>query len=222
MLSKRSQKNQVTFVPSEIYFHFRSEMCNIGMDDDYKVDYIYCLSYVFPNTVKINFKTLEVTDTTVECNLTHRQRSSQQILDLADYLQMHSDSIRSIHPPTRRYESSKSFCSDTPIWIELTNHKSFFEYFRDRYNCNDVMLIWSGLSPPPSNLNEIEEFCKVKRWRCAERVKVRGSEVSVTILYDFGGFVNFEYLTRAKHQLVIVTIAGKQRYFLSFQVVLLS
>ena len=65
----------------------------------------------------------------------------------------------------------------------------------------------------PSNLNEIEEFCREKHWRCTSRRNVRGSEASVTILYDLDDFY-YEYLTRAKTQLVIVTIDGKQRYFL--------
>ena len=65
----------------------------------------------------------------------------------------------------------------------------------------------------PSNLNEIEEFCTKQNWRCTEDVNVDGSEASVTILYDLDDF-EYDYLTRAKTQLVIVTIAGEERYFL--------
>ena len=114
----------------------------------------------------------------------------------------------------RKYESSSSFTSDIPLWIEVTNPNSFFDYFKDKFESNDVMLIWDDSSNnEPSNLNEIEEFCTDQKWRCTEKLNVRGSEASVTILYDLDYFY-YEFLTRAKTQLVIVTIDGKQRYFL--------
>ena len=74
---------------------------------------------------------------------------------------------------------------------------------------DDVMLIWDFMNKP-SNLKDIKEFCHLQNWRCIERRNVRGSEASVTILYDINGF-GYEWLTRAKTQLVIVTIDGKQR-----------
>ena len=171
------------------------------------MDYIYCLQYWDDKAEETNFQPIDVTDTTISCNLVQRQRSSQQILDLADYLQMHSHESL-----IRRWSSEKSFSSDTPLWVELSNHKLFFDYFKDKYDSDDVMLMWDGYSKP-SNLNDIEEFCTEKKWRCTKDNDVRGSEASVTILYDFDGFI-YEYLTRAKTQLVIVTIAGEQRYFL--------
>ena len=74
------------------------------------------------------------------------------------------------------------------------------------------MLIWDDRNKP-SNLNEIEEFCIDQEWRCTKNWNVDGSEASVTILYDLDDFY-YEYFTRAKTQLVLVTINGKQRYFL--------
>ena len=111
--------------------------------------------------------------------------------------------------PIRRWNSGKSFSSDIPLWIHIDNPTSFFDYFKDKFESNDVMLICYN----PTNLNDIKKFCTVKKWRCTERLNVRGSEASVTILYDLN-FFDYEYLTRAKTQLVIVTIDGKQRYFL--------
>ena len=109
----------------------------------------------------------------------------------------------------RKYESSSSFTSDIPLWIEVTNPNSFFDYFKDKFESDDVMLIYYN----PSNLNEIEEFCNAQNWRCTEEGNVRGSEASVTILYDLHDF-GYELFTRPKTQLVLVTIDGKQRYFL--------
>ena len=183
---------------------FRSEICKVNLDENQRVDYIYSLRYLDSEAVQPNSQPLEVTDTTISCNLEQRQRSSQQILDLADYLYMHSD-----WSPIRRWNSGKSFSSDIPLWVELSNPKAFFDYFKDKFETDDVMLIYYK----PSNLNEFEEFCKDQKWRCTSDVNVIGSEASVTILYDLDDFY-YEYFTRAKTQLVIVTIDGDQRYFL--------
>ena len=184
-------------------------MRKLNLEGDQKVDYIHCLAYVDFKAVQPNFEPIEVTDTTVSCNLSQRQRSSQQILDLADYLQMH------YKHPIRRYEAPKSFSSDIiPLWIELDNPNAFFaldiwlcDYFKYKFECDDVMLIHQR----PPNLNDIEECCREQKWRCASSHNVKGSEASATILYDFDDFV-IEYFTRAKTQLIIVTIDEKQRY----------
>ena len=185
---------------------FRYHICKINLDENQKVDYIYCLQYSDSKAVQPNSQPLEVTDTTISCNLDQRQRSSQQILDLADYLQMHYSY------PIRKCNSGKSFSSDIPLWVELSNPKAFFDYFKDKFESDDVMLIWDR-SNKPSNINDIEEFCKAQKWRCTSNVDVRGSEASVTILYDLYSF-RYESLTRAKTQLVIITIDGSQRYFI--------
>ena len=186
------------------------------------MDYIYCITY--DDESKINSQPPEDAVTVVECRLAQRQRSSQQILDLVDYLNMHS-----ILTPIRRYVSESSFSSDIPLWIDLANPKSFFHYFEDEFKCTqctvnppnskdkikkctqctDVMLMWNTWNKP-SNFNEIEDFCRDRGWRCTSRGNVRGSEATVTILYDFDDFA-YESLTRAITQLVIVTIQSKQR-----------
>ena len=107
---------------STIFFkpnlNFRSEMCKSTYVEMYQnVDYIYCLSCIFHDSVGTNFQRIEVNDTTVTCNLEQRQRSSQQILDLADYLNMHSDTYK----PMRRWDSPESFSSHVPLWIVLAN-----------------------------------------------------------------------------------------------------
>ena len=190
-------------------------MCKVksNENENENVEYIYCLKYFDSTAVKTNFQPLEVTDTTISCNLEQRQRSSQQILDLADYLWMHS-----YGDPIRRWNSGKSFSSEIPLWVQLSNPKSFFDYFKDKFKSDDVMLIWDGYNKP-SNLNDIEEFCTEQKWRCTGSWNVKGSEASVAILYDLNDF-NYENFTRAKTQLVIVTIDGKQRYFFNFKVVL--
>ena len=186
--------------------NFRSEVedSKVSLEEDQNVNYIYVVRFGDSGKIEANFNP----ETTIECNLDQRQRSSQQILDLADYLQMHHSHYDTI----RRYKSSCSFTSDIPLWIELTNSNSLFDYFKGKFESNDVMLIWNEYEKP-SNFNEIEKFCHQQNWRCTGCDNVRGSEASVTILYDIDGFL-YEHLTRAKTRLVIVTIPGKQRYFL--------
>ena len=182
-------------------------MCQVNLKENLDVDYIYCLRYVNSKAVQTNCQPLEVTETSISCNLEQRQRSSQQILDLADYLWMHHQSI---FPPIRRWNSPSSFSSEIlPLWVEHSHPKSFFDYVKDKFESDDVMLIYDY----PSNLDEIKEFCKEQKWRCTEFMNVRGSEASVTILYDLGDF-SYEFFTRAKTRLVIVMIDEKQRYYL--------
>ena len=203
----------------------RHEICKVNLADGQNVEYIYCLTYRDSSAVQTNFHPLEVTDTTVSCNLDQRQRSSQQILDLADYLEMHSDYLDNIDihygkTPMRKYHSPKSFSSDIPLWLELVDLKSFFDYFKDKFETDDVMVIHDGTSNELNdynedyyeefcrklnNLDDIEEFCRKQKWLCTHLDNVKGIEASVTILYDLGGF-SYEGFTRAKTQLVIVTM----------------
>ena len=174
-------------------------MCEVNSEDHQNVDYIHSLSYDDSNAVQTNSQPLEVTQTTISCNLEQRQRSSQQILDLADYLQMHYSYL------IRRWNSGKSFAGNIPLWVELSYPKSFLDYFKNKFESEDVMLI--HFRPIPK---QIKGFCRRRKWRCTQAGNVRGSEASVTILYDID-IVIYETLTRAKTQLVIVTIDGNQR-----------
>ena len=128
-------------------------MCKVNSEDHQNVDYIYCLAYDDYIAVETNCQPLEVTDTAICCNLEQRQRSSQQILDLADYLWMH----QSDYYPIRRWNSPSSFSSEIlPLWVEHSHPKSFFDYVKDKFESDDVMLIYDY----PSNLDEIEDFCR--------------------------------------------------------------
>jgi len=101
---------------------------------------------------------------------------------------------------------------------ELTNPNSFLEYFKDKFENNDVMVIWD-LENKPSNLNDIEEFCHQQNWRCTEKWNVRGSEAFVTILYDLESlnYMFYECLTRAKTHLVMVTTTAESPFSTKLQ-----
>ena len=63
----------------------------------------------------------------------------------------------------------------------------------------DVMVIHDYFNPHIFNL------CMKMKWKYCERKEVIGSESSVVIIYDHYHF-RYESYTRAKHQLLIVTI----------------
>ena len=183
----------------------------MNLEEYQNVDYIYCLRYDNLSAgVENNANALEVNETRVECNLDKRQRSSQEILDLADFLLMHCLYPRFPILSIRKPSGNKSFSTSIlPLWIELAHPKSFFEYFKHKYTGEDVMLMYEE---DTSNVEEIQAFCREKEWGCTESVNVTGSEASITILYDIDKFY-YELVTRAKTQLVIVTI---QRLFIFF------
>ena len=190
-------------------------MCKADLKDCHiNIDYIYSIRYWDSKGVQNPEKTLQVSDTTIECNLAQRQRSSQEILYLSDFIQMHPSKMHPIRRPIRKYSSKPSFKSETPLWIELANQNSFFDYFQDKFSdCDDVMVIY-GIEP--SNLHEITEFCQEKEWKCTGHFNVTGSEASVTILYDYDEFY-FEGFTRAKNQLVIVTLQHRKKLVIYFE-----
>ena len=127
----------------------RGQMQKGNFDEDQKVDYIYCLRYGDDDAVKTNFQALEVIDDTtgtgtgtVECNLSQRHRSSQEILDFVDYLFRHS-----YHRPVRKYDSISSFSSEiVPLWIEIADPNTFFVYFKHRFE-NYHLLISTFFKP---------------------------------------------------------------------------
>ena len=189
------------------------------------IDYIYCLSYRNGNAVDIHteFNSLVVGSTTISCNLHGRQRSSQEILDLADYIQVHYPRCSTIPPLASRtsvkykYDSPKKSFSFgiIPLWIEVTDINSFFTYCKKEFGSDDdVMLIFDSYTYP-SYYNDMKEFCRMQKWRRtrSQDDSVMGSEASVTILWN--GKFRYENFTRAKHKLIIITIAGKPRCFLN-------
>ena len=99
-------------------------MCKVDLEGfPYKIDYVYSIYYGDSQA-----QALPASDSMVECNLTQRQRSSQEILALADFISIHCNRYL-----LRKHSSRPSFKSETPKWIQLANESSFFKYFRDKF-----------------------------------------------------------------------------------------
>ena len=171
----------------------RDEITQVSLEEC-KIDYIYCIAYHDQTPA---YRVFHLGNDTFECNLFNRQRSSQEILNLADFCQMHIG--YGVWSPYKQYSSEGSFSSDTPLWIELDNVFNIFQNIV-KFTTDDVMVIYDQ----EEYEYDINQFCSLKNWRCSHKFDVKGSEASVVILLDLQSF-GYEWFTRAKNQLVIVT-----------------
>ena len=181
----------------------RDEMTQVPLEEweECKIDYIYCIAY---HDQSHAYRVFHLANDTFECNLLKRQRSSQEILNLADFCQMHMG--YGAWSPYRQYSYEVSFSSDKPLWIELDTPSWFphiFQNIEGKFATDDDVMVISDQAD-----YDIKEFCRLKKWRCTHKFDVKGSEASVVILFDLQSF-GYEWFTRAKNQLVIVTIVDK-------------
>ena len=150
----------------------------------------------------------------VSCRMLQCQRSSQQILDLANFIIRHGDKH---HSTTPNIKSRNSFNGEIPTWLEIANEKEFVQYAKlVLSSLKDVLFIYESREDCPKI---IRQHCSTMNWICTQSDKIRGSEASVVIYYvpqdvprysifDVPEFC-YECLTRAKHQLIIVTTVKK-------------
>ena len=135
------------------------------------------------------------------------QRSSQQILDLANFINRHT-----IYQHVPNIKAKESFRGPGPTWISLTNVNEFLpdqfiEYATSNLSeLKDVMF----LSYPDPNLARLFDQLN---WKFCNLDEITGSESSVIIIFDHGYFFNYESLTRARHNrhnLILITTSWKR------------
>ena len=191
------------------------------------IDYIQCVRaldfnrYVQSDGHGHDFKDNEdihVTREHVYCQLRMSERSSQQILTLAYYLEIHS-SNRLLSSASKK--SKESFLDVIPKWYQIRedflysdDHETFVEYANLHFaHLKDVMLI---MHHEHGRVPIIENLCNNKKWIFCDRSQITGSEASVVIVYDFDDF-DKEAFTRAKNQLIIVTTSRRTQLRLELQ-----
>ena len=98
--------------------------------------------------------------------------------------------------------------SATPKWIEVQNSKDFVKYAEANLSDHkgEAMVIKESRK---AKLREIAELCLRLNWNYCSQAEVRGSESSLVIVYDCSIF-EYKSFTRAKNNLLIVTISGKR------------
>ena len=176
------------------------------LDETLKIDYIRCIKYrdlemkspTLEETVQVGAEGIFVT-------LLQRQRSSQAILEISYFMDRHRDNSFVI--PDVPYFNN-SFAGPKAQWVEVKDAKAFVKYAEEnmaKFN-GETMLIRGDRD---KELPEISSLCSKLEWKYCHRFEVFGSESSVVIIYDFPEF-QFEAFTRAKHNLLIVTLSDKR------------
>ena len=189
--------------------------CYIGDMDNYTVknleeklemDYIHCIRY---EDLGKNYKVLEeevkVGEETVSVTLLKRQRSSQPILDFSYFMKSHEKYPSTIPDIPNSHDS---FPGPKPQWANVKDPKAFVKYAEEKlfkFKGEAMIIIYED----EEKLPEISSLCSKLDWRYCYKYEVRGSESSLVIIYDFPYFW-FEPFTRAKHNLLIVTLSGKR------------
>ena len=179
------------------------------MDYQYKrvnqtlnIDYIYCAQYFdlgtkYSEALKSQLETKNM----LCCQLLDCQRSSQEIMNLTNYIARHTPNYL-----MKDFPSKLSFEDSIPQWILLEDSKTFVHYVRNNWshpNADDVMLVYENHD------EEIETLCSELKWKYCFLDTISGSEASVVIVYDHDMF-EYEVFTRAKNHLIIVTTQGKK------------
>ena len=145
-----------------------------------------------------------------QCSLLHSQRSSQQIMDLAYFLQVHEDGWARFC--IRPYSDNKSYQGPMPIWLDLINSQALLDYAKSNWNeLTDTMVIFIG---EVFGFDKFENFCNQRLWKIYKNgTSVFGAEASTVIMicaqHDWNPFSYFERYTRAKHQLIIITFPDR-------------
>ena len=190
-----------------MFLYFIFSWANTRRSSNENTDYIFSVRYADIDPEASTKGSIKVKDGSIECNLDQRQRSSQEILDLLDYCKMHVG-----ESPMKHFVSKPSFTSgNVPLWIQMEHICSqcfigFTKFFDENFPDfqDDVLLV----APFKSIHHEtFLEYCREKKWEYYfySDNGLKGAEVSVVILLGIKDF-NFEWFSRAKHQLIIITV----------------
>ena len=187
-----------------LFFTFSWANTRRALNDN--TDYIFSVRYADIDPKTASKGCIKVKDDSVECNLDQRQRSSQEILYLLDYCKMHVGET-----PMKHFVFKPSFTSgNVPLWIQMESiccdcFIGFTKFFDENFpDFKDVILV----APYKSLHHEtILEYCREKKWEYFfySDNDLKGAEASVVILLGIEDF-NFEWFSRAKHQLIIITV----------------
>ena len=180
-----------------------------ALENDIDIDYIHCVRYE-----DLGFKTfgfsvscgnaVGLSRERIDVQLSQNQRSSQPILDFADYMITHAFPYSYL--ALKYFPSTDSFFGPKPQWLNVKNLKEFLDFADTKLkDFKDVLVIsWDQLRWNA----ELAEFCDMRDWKYCTREQVKGSEATMVIIHDFEEF-SYESFTRARNQLIIVTLENK-------------
>ena len=208
-VSKKSAKFKQTIILLDECKGSRMDYYRVNdFEEKHSVDYIHCMNH---GDLKIRSRILEekvqINTDSVFVTLLQRQRSSQPILDISHFLDGHSGQSAPIAPVPDIPNPQDSFGGPKTQWMEIKDAKAFVRYAEEKLSefKGEAMVIrkWNS-----NELPEISALCSKLEWKFCKNTEVRGSESSLVIIYGFENFT-FESFTRAKHNLLIVTLSGQ-------------
>ena len=186
-----------------------------ALEHKLKVDYIHCIKHSDLGLDRIDGWKREILTEKVQIaperilvTLLQRQRSSQQILEISYFMKRHKIHQSFNHEFADIPHAQESFSGSTPKWVEIKDAKEFVKYAEENlssFKGEAIVIRWYKCAEIP----EISSLCSKLNWKYYKYDQVRGHESSMVIIYDFFRF-DFESFTRAKHNLLIVTISGKK------------
>ena len=185
-----------------------------GLEKHINIDYIYCLTYrgidIIPDT-----QDSRDTSNAFECKLNQPMRCSHEILEFANFYQMHHHNHGKVMIQKQHICKSPFSTGNIPLWIELEKSDQF-STLAQFIDCDedDVLVLCTDESG--HELDKIKHFCMENNWNFEKHAgNVRGAEANVIVLY-VGCYctknIGYEELTRAKYEIVFVSIHGQKKY----------
>ena len=194
-------KHRIVMIDEEWF----SNPIHIQSTESHRTDYIICIRHA---DVGKMYRTLDkdvknTMEDIVFCRLRQCQRSSQNILNIANHLRVHSDGGNRI--PLRFGSNDDSFAGRVPEWIVAKDVSAFMELASSEYSgYEDVLLI---LDQDTQYLAEITALASHLNWKISNRRRIKGTEADMVIVWDHRMF-DYEVFTRARLHLVIMTLVG--------------
>ena len=147
--------------------------------------------------------------------LTFKHRNSREISLLLKHLRCDMNNRKMSKCISDRFDQSildSTYLSNfLPIWIMAIgdfSDESILNAIIDGGHVNstdeDITLLYNDYDLNTKRKELIKNWCKDKKWKCIDRIKIVGSESSVVVLFDVKNAYLEDY-SRAKEKLIVVT-----------------
>ena len=206
---------QTIFFFDELFPHFTiDELKNLG--DIQGVDFVLSIRHAYHNgrwtdeildrKTSMDNEGVHEDEHTIFCQLTKSHRCSSELIDFMYYWLIHSPKQDRLFEEKSFIHSPGTFSGPKPLWLEVPIVEVFIEHATNDdclKNAKDVLVLYD-FDYDLLSIHPLGKHCKSNDWRFCPVNEVMGSEAEIVIIYDLKK-VHFEALSRAVHQLIIVT-----------------
>ena len=157
-------------------------------------------------------KSIDIHDNLIYCQLAKPYRCTKQLIDFMYYWLIHSPHGDEFYKQKSFVHAKGSFDGPTPLWIEVPIVEVFTEFANSDELLKDAkdVLVLFDIDYEATSIHTLRRHCLNKNWRFYAENEVMGSEAQIVIIYDTKK-IHFESLSRAVHQLIIVTTPATKR-----------